>query len=130
MGGKTDWVGKKLTSQIFPRGKKLTGQFFPRERMGWPILSSGKKLTGGKTDRYTGTLTCQHFVDQVLHPHVLQIYQTVICNFLFQQDNANIPAIWQGTVCKLVMSYPLNWPSGSRSISDQPPLRYSGLVDT
>ena len=33
MGGKTDWVGKKLTSQIFPRGKKLTGE---------------------KTDRYTG----------------------------------------------------------------------------
>ena len=24
MGEKTDWVGKKLTSQIFPRGKKLT----------------------------------------------------------------------------------------------------------
>ena len=34
MGGKTDWVGKKLTSQIFPGGKKLTGE---------------------KTDRYTGT---------------------------------------------------------------------------
>ena len=32
MGEKTDWVGKKLTSQIFPRGKKLTGE---------------------KTDRYT-----------------------------------------------------------------------------
>ena len=34
MGGKTDWVGKKLTSQIFPRGKKLTGQFFPRGKNG------------------------------------------------------------------------------------------------
>ena len=32
-GGKTDWVGKKLTSQIFSRGEKLTGE---------------------KTDRYTG----------------------------------------------------------------------------
>ena len=38
MGGKTDWVGKKLTSQIFPRGKKLTGE---------------------KTDRYTGSPTVQ-----------------------------------------------------------------------
>ena len=54
MGGKTDWVREKLTSQIFPRGKKLTGQFFPGERMGQPILSPGKKLTGEKTDRYTG----------------------------------------------------------------------------
>ena len=38
-GEKTDWVGKKLTSQIFP------------------ILSPGKKLTGEKTDRYNGSLT-------------------------------------------------------------------------
>ena len=45
MGGKTDWVGKKLTSQ----------SFFPGERMGRPILSPGKKLTGEKTDRYTGS---------------------------------------------------------------------------
>ena len=45
MGEKTDWVGKKLTSQIFPRGKKLTGQFFPR---GKTILSPGKELTGKK----------------------------------------------------------------------------------
>ena len=34
MGGKTDWVGKKLTSQIFPRGKKMTGQFFPQGKNG------------------------------------------------------------------------------------------------
>ena len=26
MGGKTDWVGKKLTSQIFPHEKTLTGE--------------------------------------------------------------------------------------------------------
>ena len=43
-GGEADWVGKKLTSQIFPRGKKL----FPGERMGRPILTPGKKLTRGK----------------------------------------------------------------------------------
>ena len=43
-GEETDWVGKKLTSQIFPREKKLTGR---------RILSLGKKLTGEKTDRYT-----------------------------------------------------------------------------
>ena len=42
MGGKTDWVGKKLTSQIFPRGKKLTGE---------------------KTDRYTGTKHPMPFFD-------------------------------------------------------------------
>ena len=59
MGEKTDWVGKKLTSQIFPWGKKLTGQFFPPgkngpERMGRPILSPGKKLIGERTDCYTG----------------------------------------------------------------------------
>ena len=47
MGGKTDWVGKKLTSQIFPRGKKLTDR---------SVFSPGKKLTGEKTDRYTGTI--------------------------------------------------------------------------
>ena len=29
--------------------------FFPGERMGRPILSPGKKLTGEKTDRYTAT---------------------------------------------------------------------------
>ena len=74
--------------------------------------------------------TGQRNVDEVLHPYVLQIYQTVGNNFLFQQDNASIPAIWQGTVCKLVMSYPLKWPSGSRSISDLPPLGYSRLEDT
>ena len=28
-------------------------------------------------------------------------------NFLCQQDKDSIPAIWQGTVCRLVMSYPL-----------------------
>ena len=56
MGGKTDWVGKKLTSQIFPRGKKLTGQFFPRGKNGPAHSFPREKLTGGKTDRYTGTL--------------------------------------------------------------------------
>ena len=44
-GGETDWVGKKLTSQIFPQGKKLTGQFFPWGKNSRPILSTGKKLT-------------------------------------------------------------------------------------
>ena len=70
------------------------------------------------------------YADEILHPHVLQIYQTVGNNFLFQQDIATISAIWQGTVCKLVMSYPLDWPSGSRSIFDQPPLGYSRPADT
>ena len=45
-----------------------------------------------------GSLTGQRYVDQVLNQHVLQIYQTVGNNFLFQQDNASIPTIWQGTV--------------------------------
>ena len=65
-----------------------------------------------------------------LHPHVLQIHQTVGNKVLFQQDIASIPAIWQGTVCKQVMSYPLNWPSGFRSISDRLPLGYSRPADT
>ena len=43
-----------------------------------------------------GSLTGQRYVDEVLRPHVLQIYQTVGNNFLFQQDKASIPAIWQG----------------------------------
>ena len=41
--------------EIFRGGEKLTGwgkngpaYFFPGERMGRPILSPGKKLTGGK----------------------------------------------------------------------------------
>ena len=42
-----------------------------------------------------------------MDPHVLPIYRAVGNNFLFQQDNAPIPAIWHGTVCKLVISYPL-----------------------
>ena len=75
------------------------------------------------------SLPCQRYVDESLHPHVLQIYQTVGNIFYFQQDNASIPAIWQGTVCKLVMSYPLDWPSRSRSISDRPPLGYSRQAD-
>ena len=54
MGEETDCVGKKLTSQIFPRGKKLICQFFPGERMGQPVLSPGEKLTWEKTDHYTG----------------------------------------------------------------------------
>ena len=54
-----------------------------------------------------GSLTGQGYVDEVLHPHYLQIYQTVGNNLLFQQANASIAAIWQGTVCKLIMSYPL-----------------------
>ena len=36
------------------------------------------------------------YVDEVLPLHVLQIYQTVGNSFLFQQDNASIPTIWQG----------------------------------
>ena len=53
-GEKTDWVGKKMTSQIFPREKKLTGQFFPRGKDGPAHSFPGEKLTGEKTDRYTG----------------------------------------------------------------------------
>ena len=49
MGKKTGLV------QIFPRGKKLTGQFFPRGKNGPAHSFPGKKLTGEKTDRYTGT---------------------------------------------------------------------------
>ena len=44
------------------------------------------------------TLKGHHYLDEVLHPHALPIYQTVWNNFLFQLDNAPIPAIWQGTV--------------------------------
>ena len=36
--------GEKLTGW----GKNGPAYFFPGERMGWPILSPGKKLTGGK----------------------------------------------------------------------------------
>ena len=56
------------------------------------------------------SLTGQRYVDEVLHPHVMQIYQTVGNNFRFQEDNSSIPAIWQGNVCRLVMSNPLDWP--------------------
>ena len=73
----------------------------------------------------SGSLTGQHYVDEVLYPHVLQIYQTDGNNFLFQQDNSSIPAIWQGTVCKLVMSYPLDWPFGRRSTK---PVKSGGLI--
>ena len=45
-GGENDWVGKKLTSQIFPQGKKTdqsvfspgkewAGPFFPGEKTDW-----------------------------------------------------------------------------------------------
>ena len=46
--------------EIIRGGKKLTGwgkngpaYFFPGERMGRPILSPGKKLTGGKLQPVT-----------------------------------------------------------------------------
>ena len=77
-----------------------------------------------------GSLTDQRYVDEVLHPHVLQIYQTDRNISLFQQDNTSIPAIWHGHVCKLAMSYPLDWPFRSQSISDWPPLGSSKLADT
>ena len=36
MGGeKTDWVGKKLTSQFFPRGKNGPAHSFPGEKTDW-----------------------------------------------------------------------------------------------
>ena len=47
-GGKIDWVGKEWAGLFFPRGKNGPAYFFPGERMGRPILSPGKKLTGGK----------------------------------------------------------------------------------
>ena len=34
-GGKTDWVGKKLTSQFFPQGKNGPAWFFPGEKIDW-----------------------------------------------------------------------------------------------
>ena len=77
-----------------------------------------------------GTLTGQRYVGEVLHPHVLQIYQTVGKKVLFQQDNASIPAIWQGAVCKLVISYPFDWSSGFRFISKWPSRGYSRTADT
>ena len=40
-------------SQFFLRGKNWPVSFFPGERMGRPILSPRKKLTGEKTDHYT-----------------------------------------------------------------------------
>ena len=76
-----------------------------------------------------GSLTDQRYVDEVLHPHVLQIYQTVRNISLFQQDNISIPAILQGTVCKLTMLYPIDWPFRAQSISDLPPLGSSKLAD-
>ena len=56
---------------------------------------------------YRGVTYRPTYVDEVLHPHAVQMYQTVGNNLLFQQANASIAAIWQGTVCKLVMSSPL-----------------------
>ena len=52
--------------EIISGGKKLTGwgkngpaYFFPGERMGRPILSPGKKLTGGKLRPVTPALRGQ-----------------------------------------------------------------------
>ena len=101
------------------------------------ILMLKKKAT--LSFLYTVCLICieisrsligQHYVEEVLHQHVLQIYQTVGINFLFQQDTASIPVTWQGTICKLVMSYSLDWRSGSDSIADRPSLGYSRLAGT
>ena len=47
-GEKTDWVGKKLTSQIFPLGKKLTGQFFPQGKNGPAHSFPREKTDWGK----------------------------------------------------------------------------------
>ena len=79
---------------------------------------------------FRNSLTGQRYLDEVFYPHVLQIYQTLGSNYFFQQDNVSMPAIWQGTVCKLLMSYPLDRPSLSRSISDLTPLGYSRPADT
>ena len=54
-----------------------------------------------------GSLPGQRYKDEGLHPHVLPIIRTVGNILFFQQDNASIPAIWQGNVLKLIMAYPL-----------------------
>ena len=61
-GEKTDWVGKEWA-----------GLFFPGERMGRPILSPGKKLTGGKFRPVTPV--CNQFLDTVR-----KRFKSYICN--------------------------------------------------
>ena len=66
-------------------------------------------------------LTGQRYVDERLQQHVLPIYQTFWNKFLFQEDNAGIPAIWEGTVWKLVMPNPLTGRQGpDPSLIDHP----------
>ena len=49
-GEKTDWVGKKLTSQFFPRGKNGPARFFPGEKTDWgeiPACYTGARRREG-----------------------------------------------------------------------------------
>ena len=47
-GEKTDWVGKKLTSQFLPPWKKLTSHFLPRGKNGPAYSFPGEKTDWGK----------------------------------------------------------------------------------
>ena len=73
--------------------------------------------------------TGQRNVDEVLHPRPENLSD---CwkHFFLPARQCQHTCNMTRTVCKLVMSYPFNWPSGSRSISHQPPLGYSRLADT
>ena len=127
--GKTDFKGcqhsKSLSislfqAGLFPKYKKIVCLL--------DILMLKKKkaiLSFVKCIVFRGSLTCQRYVDEIFRPHVLQIYLTVGNNVLFQQDISSTPAIWQGTVCRLGISYPLDWPSGARPITNRPPPGYS-----
>ena len=49
-GEKTDWVGKKLTSQFFPQGKNGLARFFPGEKTDWgeiPACYNGLPILAG-----------------------------------------------------------------------------------
>ena len=48
------------------------------------------------------TLTAQRYVDEVLHRHIL--FETIFSSRKTMPDT--ISTIWQGTVCKSVMSTP------------------------
>ena len=76
--------------EIISGGEKLTGwgkngsaYFFPGERMGRPILSPGKKLTGGKFRPVTPVVNCCliyiSLVDKsiTLHAHNLFTYRLI-----------------------------------------------------
>ena len=103
--------GKKLTGW----GKNGPAYFFPGERMGRPILSPGKKLTGGKFRPVTpgGERTCNTWICSQTHICSQTPYQ--LC-YVVRYESYNKTCLKQPLkrTPKIGFQYPLSLYAGQK----------------